>query len=885
MRYDQALLRSCGLLQDTVTGSIDLSGTPTPYIYDRANRMFYVEPENRAPDQLFESFAQLSMFDYLWFGGDRPTLLRTFGERRLVGPEKIVAVETGRVRHTLLYHLFNTNRDMRRAERRLKTLRLALAHSVAASGLEIAPVDAAEDLIRRIVGVLHLLRHGVLEYEGDASRHSAAALIDRLLDFGESVAEAVVSLCGGESADLLTTPSPSAFTYASLMEWLFGEPLWSEGSVPFDERSVRGLLRWLSQEVIGGDRLEAGILEFLHETYLSLPSTMSALEGPSSRDLKTERPNRSTGSYYTPEELAHEIVSTALARWLADQVHIDVYDPTDTGSLDSSMRSRALRTLTRVRVLDPSAGAGVFLFTAADWLLRSRRFLGDSRPEHIVRREIIESNIYGVDLLSSATNCSALRLKLWLLLSWPLSRPLPNLRLRLATGNSLIGAIRDKSEGHRLRSPAVPGLAWDSVFPEVFSDGNGGFDVIVGNPPYGNITSPLERAVIRHTYPWETYGGREGTWNSASLFLVRSRMLLNDSGHLGLLLPNSILRVRQFSKTRTFLRRQMGLWGVTDEGSPFPHVTLEMVTLFASVRPRPQAEAVRIRTRRQDIPQSHRVTRERLDARDIMVLYHDDIFDKVYDAGRTGVLSASRGRDIPATHTRPNRLPGYEVPYAATGRSVSKYGFNEFHLSFTDDWFESDRLLRESYESQFLVSTKNLPFPRCALKPRGMLHGGGVVRIRVHSPRMNEAAIGLILNSELVRYVCMRYLTNYSQLTTCLNTGIMEEIPVAYPDEDFVFQILFRILQHLHRGNGYAGRLLKSIETIANALVYELYLLDSSALLDTVTQIVDGVHGPSRLQDLLDILVTKKTMRLAQEVMSNPLVERVRSAPRMEWSR
>ncbi|MHA1741374.1 MAG: hypothetical protein ACTSVD_04695, partial [Candidatus Thorarchaeota archaeon] len=88
MRYDQTLLRSCGLLQDTVTGSIDLSGAPTPYIYDRTNRMFYVELDNRAPDQLFESFAQLSMFDYLWLGGRRPMLLRTFGERRLIGPEK-----------------------------------------------------------------------------------------------------------------------------------------------------------------------------------------------------------------------------------------------------------------------------------------------------------------------------------------------------------------------------------------------------------------------------------------------------------------------------------------------------------------------------------------------------------------------------------------------------------------------------------------------------------------------------------------------------------------------------------------------------------------------------------------------------------------------------
>ncbi|MHA1654493.1 MAG: Eco57I restriction-modification methylase domain-containing protein [Candidatus Thorarchaeota archaeon] len=881
MRYDQTLLRSCGLLQDTVTGSIDLSGTPTPYIYDRTNRMFYVELDNRAPDQLFESFAQLSMFDYLWLGGRRPMLLRTFGERRLIGPEKIVGAETEQLSHTLLHHLFNTHHDMRRAERRLRTVRLALAQSVAASGLEVAPVAAAEDLIRRIVALLHLLRHGVVEYEGSASRRGAAALIDRLLDSGRSVAEAVVSLCGGESADLLTTLSPSAFTYASLIEWLFGEPPWPECSVPFDERSVRGLLRWLTQEVIAGDRLEAGILEFLHETYLSLPSAISVAEGPSSKVFENQRPNRRTGSYYTPEELAHEIVSTSLAKWLADQADVNVYDPTETESLNSSMRSRALRTLRGVRVLDPSAGAGVFLLAAADWLLRARRFLGDTRPEHTVRREIIESNIYGVDLLSSATNCSALRLRLWLLLGWPPSRPLPNLRLRLATGNSLIGAIRGRSKGHCFESSATPALDWDSVFPEVFSDGDGGFDIIVGNPPYGNITSPVERAVIRRTYPWETYGGREGTWNSASLFLVRSRMLLNDSGHLGLLLPNSILRVRQFSKTRAFLRRQLGLWGVTDVGSPFPHVTLEMVTLFASVRPRVRTETVSIRTRRHDLPQCHRVTRKRLDARDIMVLYHDDIFDRVYDAGRTGVLSASRGRDIPATHTRPNRSPGYDVPYAATGRSVSRYGFNESHLSFADDWFESDRLLRESYESRFLVSTKNLPFPRCALKPQGMLHGGGVVRIRVHSPRMNEAAIGLILNSELVRYICVRYLTNYSQLTTCLNTGIMNEIPVAYPDEDSAFQVLFHTLQLLHSSNGRAGSVVDSIETIANALVYELYLLDSSSLLDTVTQLGDEVRNPLSLQDVLGALVNEKTMGLAQEIMNNPVVERIRAAPRM----
>ena len=149
--------------------------------------------------------------------------------------------------------------------------------------------------------------------------------------------------------------------------------------------------------------------------------------------------------------------------------------------------------------------------------------------------------------------------------------------------------------------------------------------------------------------------------------------------------------------------------------------------------------------------------------------------------------------------------------------------------------------MKKSFNNELLVATKNYRHPRCVIKPPGTIHGGGIVRISPSSESVNLRAIGLILNSKLVQYICTRYLTNYSQLTTCLNTGILEELPIVLPKYPETYALLFDALSKLHNEEQSSERdsCINTIESISEALVYDLYFGNTHTLQNEVSLLVE----------------------------------------------
>jgi hypothetical protein len=226
------------------------------------------------------------------------------------------------------------------------------------------------------------------------------------------------------------------------------------------------------------------------------------------------------------------------------------------------------------------------------------------------------------------------------------------------------------------------------------------------------------------------------------------------------------------------------------------------------------------------------------------------------------MLSATRGRDIPKSHVSDGRGPRFSIPYLTSGRSVKRYYIDSDYVTFTDDWFRQDSGLMHSYTNELLVATKNFRYPRCVIKPKGFLHGGGIVRI--DSPEeLDDKALGLILNSRLVRYVCKRYLTNYSELTTCLNTGIMNDLPMRIPEDQEIFRTVFSVLSQLHSPDRPSNPdLVPFFERLGNALVYELFF-GGDELQRSVFDCLDSEYGesPERLRVLLDTRSQKRIIR------------------------
>ncbi|TXT55730.1 MAG: hypothetical protein BAJATHORv1_30110 [Candidatus Thorarchaeota archaeon] len=586
-------------------------------------------------------------------------------------------------------------------------------------------------------------------------------------------------------------------------------------------------------------------------------------------DLRILR--KGTGSFYTPQEIAHRITSRTLSSWLKDQTNLDVYDISKVQDISESVREEAIRKLKEIRIIDPAVGAGAFLLAAAEWLFIARRVLGDTTPKERIRAEIVTNNLHGVDIQVDSRDTTSKLLLLWSGVHHNIQSSI--FQSTIKCGNSLIGSVRRETGFSHHGYP----FDWWREFPAVMKK-NQGFDVVLGNPPYGNIIDPTEKTQVLNYQICDVSSGRTGSWNAAPLFVVRSTDLLRDGGFLGLLLPNSILRVTQFTKVRKFILDNLTPIIIIDEARPLADVTLEMFSFIAKKAQNVSTD-VDIISKRTDVKFHHSVSVEKLRKTDIIVMYYDDLLDDLLRRGKIGLMKASRGADIPKKFVRTKKIDGFHIPYITSGRSVKKFRIDQKYLRYANEWYHNKPSLLYSYENELLVATKNYPFPRCMIKSPGMIHGGGIVSIEM-SEEYDSRTVGLILNSRLIQYICVRYFTNYSQLTTCLNTGIMENIPIIYPDEPKLFKLIFNELETIYKKGDKFSQKRRILEEIANALVYELYLFEDTSLSERLSDrmqyyvIGDALERGEILSHILDDPRIK-------EIFRNHIVKRIETAPRM----
>jgi hypothetical protein len=213
------------------------------------------------------------------------------------------------------------------------------------------------------------------------------------------------------------------------------------------------------------------------------------------------------GVVYTPDPVTRFIVDQTLTSYLADQQAMlrkkylkesggeDVWrKPTkeEIGNFTGKNRQAKLKTserlveflfwnewrdrLCNVRIVDPACGSGAFLVAAFDVLDTEYRSANEQiqaitgNPDLFdINREILNANLYGVDLNPESIEIT--KLSLWLKTA-QYGKPLESLEANLRVGNSLI------AEEAFAKRP----FDWQAEFPNVVSEG--GFDVVLGNPPY-----------------------------------------------------------------------------------------------------------------------------------------------------------------------------------------------------------------------------------------------------------------------------------------------------------------------------------------------------------------------------------------------------------------
>ena len=262
------------------------------------------------------------------------------------------------------------------------------------------------------------------------------------------------------------------------------------------------------------------------------------------------------GVFYTPQYITKYIVENTVGRLCEEkkrELHIDETEYFSDQRRQMQTKKRLLDQLTQYRewllqitILDPACGSGAFLNAALQFLMAEhklidemgRKIAGYTLEFQDIENSILEHNLYGVDINEESVEIA--QLALWLRTAKP-HRKLNTLNENIKCGNSLIS------------DPEIAGekaFNWQEQFPKVFE--KGGFDVVIGNPPYVQLQSMGEMSDVYAGCGFETYNKSADLY---CLFTERGYNLLKPGGLQSFIMPNKWMLVSYGKELRKFMAK------------------------------------------------------------------------------------------------------------------------------------------------------------------------------------------------------------------------------------------------------------------------------------------------------------------------------------------
>jgi len=316
--------------------------------------------------------------------------------------------------------------------------------------------------------------------------------------------------------------------------------------------------------------LPADILGQVYERFLG-----NVVKVSGNRAIIEEKPEvkKAGGVYYTPTYVVKYIVKNTIGPLLQGK------SLTQVSGLDKRVKKQH-----PLRVLDPACGSGSFLIEAYQYILdwyrdqylaqdpeiytkgRNPKLLqvskGNWRLTIAERRRILLTHIYGVDIDPQAVEVTKLSLLLKVLEGESADamarqmdlfhiRALPNLCKNIRCGNSLVESDFYSQHEMSLFSDeevySINIFDWENEFS--FFENSKGFDVVIGNPPYGATLIDQEKSYFKDKYQHQSY-----QYDSYLLFVERSiEKLMTEGGAFGMIIPNPWLTNLNQASLRNFV--------------------------------------------------------------------------------------------------------------------------------------------------------------------------------------------------------------------------------------------------------------------------------------------------------------------------------------------
>ncbi len=364
--------------------------------------------------------------------------------------------------------------------------------------------------------------------------------------------------------------------------------------------------------------------------------------------------NKETGSFYTPREIVSYMVKQSLIEYLKTKT--DAKEPAieelvnnhqvNEDELKKQDYAAIEKALKEIKIIDPAVGSGAFPVGILQEMTSIRQICQShttSKPmlAYDIKREILENNIYGVDIDHGAIDIARLRFWLSLVVDADLMdvEPLPNLDFKLVAANTLLKLdgeaglydekdlldkmkelrekyfrARTKTSKEKIQSdykklisrsnhmfatdrqrqittydPFSPSSVAQFFDPE-FMFGIKEFDIVIGNPPYvftRDVDLGLDfKKYVNDNYfanialPSRSKARQAGKINLFALFILRGKELFNEYGNLIFIIPNNILRATVYDIIRYELLTRNDIKSIVDLGTGvFDKVTASTILM------------------------------------------------------------------------------------------------------------------------------------------------------------------------------------------------------------------------------------------------------------------------------------------------------------------
>ena len=326
-------------------------------------------------------------------------------------------------------------------------------------------------------------------------------------------------------------------------------------------------------------QVDVNILGHIFENSLNeIESVNAEIEGAEFDKQKSKR--KKDGVFYTPKYITKYIVENTVGK-LCIEKKAELGIKEEDYFKGRKNRNKATiaklvevldtyrEWLLQLTICDPACGSGAFLNQALDFLIKEHSYIDELKTKVLgggfqfpdIENTILENNIFGVDLNEESVEIA--KLSLWLRTAQP-RRKLNDLSSNIKCGNSLID------------SKAVAGdkaFSWENEFPQVFNTSlregttkqsantKGGFDVVIGNPPYVNIEN-LDKTVKKYLFDkYNTVKGRTDLYIAFTELILK---LLREDSLAGIIIPFSITNQNYAEPLREKIIRENGLIQIVD---------------------------------------------------------------------------------------------------------------------------------------------------------------------------------------------------------------------------------------------------------------------------------------------------------------------------------